>query len=143
MTVGKYFFLLSELISRPIIPVLLGWTVKNIYDNTQLKTHRVVLRGLFGAASDSPGSHFEFFSRKKSVLRSKYAMFLKLGQKIMDFRGYLAKNHEVVKTGKLNKQTNYESIWRNGKVRQKALGKLRGDHFEGSIVIGVFCCPAE
>ena len=44
---GNIIFGLQELISRPNIPVLLRWTVKNT--DTLLKIHPVVFRGLSGA----------------------------------------------------------------------------------------------
>ena len=63
----------------------------------------------------------------------------KLGPIIMDFGGYLAKNHEVVRTGKLDEQINYESGETEKCVRK--LWENYGEHSEESI--GVFGRPAE
>ena len=57
----------------------------------------------------------------------------------MDFGGYLAKNHEVVRTGKLDEQINYGSGETEKCVRK--LWENYGEHSEESI--GVFGRPAE
>ena len=74
----------------------------------------------------------------KSVLKNMQCCS-KLGPKIMDFREYLAKNHEVVRTGKMNEQTNYKCGETDKCVRK--LSENYGEHSEESI--GVFGRPAE
>ena len=78
------------------------------------------------------------FWRNKSVFRNMHCCS-KLGQKILDFSGYLAKNHEVVRNGKFHEQTNYESGETEKCVRK--LSENYGEHSEESI--GVFGRPAE
>ena len=57
----------------------------------------------------------------------------------MYFRGYLAKNHEVVRTGELDEQTNHQSGETKKCVRK--LSENYGEHSEESI--GVVGRPAE
>ena len=67
-------------------------------------------------------------------------MLLKTGAKKIYFvLGYLAENHEVVRTGKLDEQTNYESGETGNCVRK--LSENYGEHSEESI--GVYGRPAE
>ena len=67
-------------------------------------------------------------------------MLLKTGAKIMHFWGYLAKNHEVVRTDKLDKQTKYESGETDKCVRKRP--ENCGEHSE-EYRIGGFGRPAE
>lgn len=53
---ANFIFGLQELVSRPFMPVLPGWTVKNA--GTLLKTHTVVFLGLSGALLRFLGAQF-------------------------------------------------------------------------------------
>ena len=73
-------FGLQELVCRPYIPVLLGWTVKNT--DTLLKIHPVVFRGLSGALLRFLGSLFDF--RRSQSLFSGGLSSSEIWPKIVD-----------------------------------------------------------
>ena len=63
----------------------------------------------------------------------------KLGPKLRDLSGSLAKKHEVVRTGKFDEQSNYESAETEKCVRK--LSEAYGEHLEEAK--GVLGRPAE
>ena len=119
---GNSLFGFQELISRPNMPVLLGWTIKNT--DTLLKIHPVEFRVI--------SEELRRFSRFSVWILVQPLRFPRRFRFLIVRTG--ARNHgsfadfwvRIRRSSELATYTVKLRLSRNGKLLQKTLGKLRG-----------------